>query len=575
MQDYSTAIQDFRRARSRAALKEMMARLTGKSIELMSYEDVRQKLRTSGVESKSIQNIPLDAIVGSVGRYQDFTRDFLPRQDSDADRWARVKVATHDLAGLPPVEVYQIGEAYFVYDGHHRVSVARQLGTPEIQAYVTKIRTKVPISAETTPEDLILKAEYVEFLTTTGLDEIRPDAALEVTCAGQFGTLLEHIEVHRHYMGNEQQREIPYREAVAHWYDTVYMPVVEIIRELGILHEFPKRTEADLYLWVGSHRADIEQMLGWDIPYSSAAVDLVDQQGKRWSRVVSRLSKRVLEVVLPDELESEPASGQFRREIMAEQSKEHIFSDILVALNGTESGWETLEQAIEIARREGGRLRGLHVVADEQSTNSADVYDIRDRFYWRCGEFGLPAKFVVESGSVSRNICSLARWSDLVVVNLSHPPQGGPLSKLSSGFRTLLKQCTRPILAVPEKATSLSRPILAYDGSPKAREALFVATYISGQWQVPLIVVSVSENGDVDQGTLEEARQYLEEHEVMAEYRLLEGQAAEMVLKTAEDMDCDVILIGGYGRTPVVELVLGTQVDEILRSSRLPVLICH
>ncbi|NIN69700.1 MAG: transcriptional regulator, partial [Anaerolineae bacterium] len=72
------------------------------------------------------------------------------------------------------------------------------------------------------------------FLEHTRLDKLRPEADLSLTVPGRYGTLEEHIEVHRYFMGLEQQREIPYEEAVTHWYDTVYLPVVEVIQERGI-----------------------------------------------------------------------------------------------------------------------------------------------------------------------------------------------------------------------------------------------------------------------------------------------------------------------------------------------------
>jgi len=174
-----------------------MARLTGRSADLLSYEEVRQKLKVKGMGKWGLEDIPLDAIVGSVGRYTDFTRSFLPRQDSDEERWARVKVAVTDLGGLPPIEVYQIGQAYLVRDGNHRVSVARQVAATHIQAYVTEVRTKVPLLPDTQPDDLILKAEYTDFLERTRLDELRPEADLSVTVPGQYQALEEHIEVHR------------------------------------------------------------------------------------------------------------------------------------------------------------------------------------------------------------------------------------------------------------------------------------------------------------------------------------------------------------------------------------------
>jgi hypothetical protein len=88
-----------------------------------------------------LHEIPLNEIVGSLGRHTDFNRQFLPRKDSQAGRWARVRMA-YDHSGLPPIEVYKLGEIYFVADGHHRVSVARQLGARYIEAYVIEIEPK-------------------------------------------------------------------------------------------------------------------------------------------------------------------------------------------------------------------------------------------------------------------------------------------------------------------------------------------------------------------------------------------------------------------------------------------------
>jgi hypothetical protein len=235
----ASAVYDFRRARRQAQLEQVMARLTGASTELLNYEDVRQKLKGSRITSRGLQDIPIDAIIGSVGRYTDFTRSFLPRQDEDQTRWARVERAMSNLVGLPPVEVYQIGKVYFVMDGNHRVSVAKQLGATHIEAYVTECHTKVPLSPDVQPQDLIVKAEYAEFLERTHLDELRPDVDLSMSLPGKYRELEEHISVHRYFMGIEQNQEIPYEEAVAHWYDTVYLPVVQMIRENGILRDFP------------------------------------------------------------------------------------------------------------------------------------------------------------------------------------------------------------------------------------------------------------------------------------------------------------------------------------------------
>jgi hypothetical protein len=142
---FSLARTDFQRARQRASLQEVVSRFTGKSADLLSFDEVRDKLHAVGTGvNRGVQNIPPDSIVGSVGRYTDFSRTFLPKNPSGEERWARVMTLVTDPegGGLPPIEVVKLGDAYFVLDGHHRVSVARQLGAQTIEAYVNEISTR-------------------------------------------------------------------------------------------------------------------------------------------------------------------------------------------------------------------------------------------------------------------------------------------------------------------------------------------------------------------------------------------------------------------------------------------------
>ena len=198
--DYIKALDDYKKARRGAAVQELMARLVGNTedTELLSYDEVRQQLRAIEKSAEHLEEIPLDAIVGSVGRYHDFTRKFLPKSSINEDRWARVMASSQGLSGLPPIEVYRIGEVYFVRDGNHRVLVARQMGSATIQAYVTIVETKVDLTPDFTPDELIIKSEQVKFLEKTRLDRIASSADLSTTKAGAYPTLLEHIEIHRY-----------------------------------------------------------------------------------------------------------------------------------------------------------------------------------------------------------------------------------------------------------------------------------------------------------------------------------------------------------------------------------------
>jgi hypothetical protein len=244
---------EYEHARRKASWRTIFMRLTGRRNELLRFDEVRRLLRAHGRRDAGAQQVALDAIVGSVGRYRDFDAAFLPRQAQTRGRWLSIDRAHHQDVKLPPVELYKLGETYFVKDGNHRVSVARERGQLYVDAFVTELHAAVPIRCLDELEEWLEQQDGVAFLATTRLLELRPEAQVRLTLCGQYDTLLEHISVHRWFMGIELTREVAYDEAVASWYDRVYLPIVEGIREAGILRDFPRRTETDLYLWLIEH----------------------------------------------------------------------------------------------------------------------------------------------------------------------------------------------------------------------------------------------------------------------------------------------------------------------------------
>ena len=571
-----SAVQDFYRARNQADLKVMLARFTGQTTQLLSFDEVRQKLGLQGSTERGIKDIPLDSIVGSVGRYTDFTRDFLPRRDINPQRWARVKIAASGLVGLPPIEVYQIGDAYFVEDGNHRVSVARQLGATHIQAYVYEVHSRVPLTPDVKADDLIMIAEYSHFLEKTHLDEVRPEADLRVTVPGQYQVILEHIDVHRYYMGLDFKRDIPYAEAVTHWYDAVYLPIAKIIREQAVLHRFPGRTETDLYLWIAQQRAAIEEQLGWKIQPEHAASDLIEALSAEKQSVISRIGERLMKLIVPEKLEGGPPVGAWRGLTSASRTCDCLFLDILVPINGREDGWCALEQAIQVTKQEQSQLLGLYVVKTDARKSSPAALKVKAEFEQRCQQADIQGQLVVAvNEKIADEIIQRAGYADLVVTTLAHPPANRPLARLNSGFRDLILRCPRPILAVPQTVTKMERALLAYDGSPKAKEALYLAAYLAGKWKIPIVALTVGDEGQKPQATLKEAQEYLETHSAPVTAILENGPIAETILKVSQAQECDLLIIGGYGQPPVLEVALGSVVDQVLRQSRIPILFCR
>ena len=250
----SRSQSDFNRARKRAFWRGIYTALAKQPNELLSYEDVREKLHIGGPIYRGVQTVRIDQIAGSLNRYHEFDRIFLPRQSTTATRWQRINRAFYEDVSLPPVVLYKVGDVFFVVDGHHRVSVARNKGQVFIDAEVRECATKVLITPDIKPEDLEILGEKVDFLDRTGLDRLRPDADIKLTIPDGFYRMLEHIAMHRYFMGLDEQREIGEEEAIIHWYDTVYMPIINVIRESEILDWFPGKTEGDLYLWTLDHQ---------------------------------------------------------------------------------------------------------------------------------------------------------------------------------------------------------------------------------------------------------------------------------------------------------------------------------
>jgi hypothetical protein len=245
---------DFARARSRAFLSDILSFFSGRPKRLLSYDQVKEKLHIGGPIYRGIRTVEIARIVGSVNRYADFDHAFLPLHNRIASRWQNIDRAFYEDISLPPIVLYKVGEVYFVVDGHHRVSVARQQGQEFIEAEVRECHVKVPVEPDLRPEELEILGARVEFLDRTGLDRLRPGAVIEVSIPDGYSRILEHIAVHRYFMGLDQQRDISEEEAVTHWYDTVYLPIVKVIRERDILGELPGKTEGDLYVWVLDHQ---------------------------------------------------------------------------------------------------------------------------------------------------------------------------------------------------------------------------------------------------------------------------------------------------------------------------------
>jgi hypothetical protein len=254
-------LRHFEEARRQARWHELAARLAGRQYHLLPFEAIRNRLRQQNPLYRGIQQIPLEQIVGSVGRYLEFSRTFLPLNNSLRERWANID-ALAMVRGWPPIEVYQIGTGYFVKDGHHRVSVARQMANQLIEAHVYEFPAAVEINPDDSLDDVLIRLGERRFMEQTALDELYPDHGIRLTIPGQYSELMAQIEELRDKLSQIDGEAMGLANAVEAWYEMIYLPTVQIIHDASLLADMPGRTESDLFVWLSRHREGLEEAYG-------------------------------------------------------------------------------------------------------------------------------------------------------------------------------------------------------------------------------------------------------------------------------------------------------------------------
>ena len=267
------ARSEVERARLSADVHDLLNLLRRTPNTLIPFEWVKH-LHPDAEYQRGTQAIPTEQIVGSVDRYKEFDRYYLPREPNLDERWIGVRSAQLQGKELPPIQVYKVGELYFVKDGNHRVSVARRQGQAYIDAQVIELQVTVPPEAGDTLKDLIIKGEYADFLRSTGLSRLIPGHhEILFTTPGRYDRLAGHIQTRKYYLDRKYGREVSLEEATRSWYTRLYGRIVEQIRVHDVLRRFPGRTEADLYLWIMDHRYFLSERYGFDVGSEVAALD--------------------------------------------------------------------------------------------------------------------------------------------------------------------------------------------------------------------------------------------------------------------------------------------------------------
>jgi hypothetical protein len=271
---------DFLRARRRAALGAMVARLRGEPDDVrhvLPYEEVVAALGYVSERSAGKAVVPLDAIVGTVDRGRDFDRSFRPTTGRVRSRWEHIATAMRRGEAMPPVDLVRVGQIYFVRDGHHRVSVARALGHNDIDAIVTEVVTRVGAERAITLEELPVKShERVFFERVPVPDGARAEIVL--TDPWDYGRLAEGVEAWGFRTSQDRGEQISRREAAYLWLENEYRPVVEMLRGADLIGT---TTETEAYMRVSAARYRLLRTHTWDEDVLAAVVDQLSRKNRR------------------------------------------------------------------------------------------------------------------------------------------------------------------------------------------------------------------------------------------------------------------------------------------------------
>lgn len=265
--------EDFNRAKNKAFFNEIQHFLSPEEASLISLNDVKQMLKPTNETYIGMKVIPIEKIVGSEGRYNDFDNRFFPKSSHLKNRWEHVDQAAIESIDLPPIKVYEIAGLYFVRDGNHRVSVAKARGTEFIDAEVVSLQSEITLKKPDNINDIIrqiINYEKRVFYSETGFGDITDYWCLDFSRTGRYDVIYNHILTHKYFINQNKAEEVTMEEAILSWFNNVYLPLAINIRKKHILRSFPKRTIGDLYVWIVRYWNDLKMKFGNDIPIDQA-----------------------------------------------------------------------------------------------------------------------------------------------------------------------------------------------------------------------------------------------------------------------------------------------------------------
>lgn len=274
-----------------------------------------------------------------------------------------------------------------------------------------------------------------------------------------------------------------------------------------------------------------------------------------------------------------------------------MIKNILVALDGSDHSKAALEYSLWLAERFHGALFGQHVI-DTVSIEGTFFHDISGslgfepyldfstkmrealeergkgilaEFSDRCSQKGIRHETFLDMGIIPNEICERSRVADLVILGHRGINEGFSTGLLGSTAETVTRKCPRPVFVSNKKFKVIERPLLAYDGSQRASSAMESAAEFCTQLRLPLAVLYVPKEEKMGERVLQEARSYLSSYGIETRYELAQGYPEQKIIDYLVNFNCDLLFIGAYGHRRIIEMVLGSTTEYVLRKSPCPV----
>jgi nucleotide-binding universal stress UspA family protein len=274
-----------------------------------------------------------------------------------------------------------------------------------------------------------------------------------------------------------------------------------------------------------------------------------------------------------------------------------MIKNILVPIDGSEHSNAALEYAIWMTEKFDGMLLGQHVI-DTISIEGSFFHDISgslgfepyldfsskmreileergktvlDEFAERCRQKNVKHQSFLDTGLISNEICARAKVADLVVIGHRGVNEQFSTGLLGTTAETVTRKSPRPVFVSTKSFKVIERPLLAYDGSQRASSAMESAAEFCSVLKLPLTVLTIAKEQRPAEGVMRQAQSYLGSYAIEVNYEIDRGYPEQKIMERLSRSDCDLLFIGAYGHRRIIEMVLGSTTEYILRNAPCPV----